>query len=139
MDSSAAESVRMVGLNGADLLALPIMGDHRTSLWHPGSPRLDEERWRSIHRVRAMDNQLCMVVARSMSRGSCVIDRSGEVLVCNDGTHDVVAADVARDDGYRKWNGGCFRQVNWPQRRPHLYGARLPAPRPAQPQGFSDA
>lgn len=123
MDSSAAESARMVGLNGADFLMLPIMGDHRASLWHPGAPKLDEERWRSIQRTRAMDNQLCMVVARNMSRGSCVIDRSGEVLAYSDGTSDYVVGEVARDDGYRKWNGGCFRQVNWRQRRPHLYGA----------------
>jgi len=123
MDSSAAESARMVGLNGADFLVLPIMGDHRASRWQPGPPRLDEERWRAIQRTRAMDSQLCMVVARNMSRGSCVIDRSGEVLAHNDGTSDYVVAEVARDDGYRKWNGGCFRQVNWRQRRPHLYGA----------------
>ena len=121
MDSSAAESARMIGLNGADFLVLPIMGDHRASLWTPGSPRLDEERWRCIQRTRAMDNQLCMVVARNMGRGSCIIDRSGEVKAYNDGSQDMVVADVEQDDGYRKWNGGCFRQVNWRQRRPHLY------------------
>ena len=70
-----------------------------------------------------MDNQLCMVVARNMSVGSCIIDRSGEVLAYNDGTREFVVADVAPDDGYRKWNGGCFRQVNWRQRRPQLYDA----------------
>jgi N-carbamoylputrescine amidase len=123
MDSSAAESARMVGLNGADFLVLPIMGDHRASRWTPGTPHLDEDRWRCIQRTRAMDNQLCMVIARNRGRGSCVIDRSGEVLAYNDGNQDLVVADVARDDGYRKWNGGCFRQVNWRQRRPHLYGA----------------
>ncbi len=123
MDSSAAESARMIGLHGADFLVLPIMGDHRASVWQPGTPQLDEDRWRCIQRTRAMDNQLCMVVARNMSVGSCIIDRSGEVLAWNDGTQDVIAADVARDDGYRKWNGLCFRQVNWRQRRPHLYGA----------------
>ncbi|HJP31705.1 MAG: carbon-nitrogen hydrolase family protein [Candidatus Latescibacteria bacterium] len=123
MDSSAAESARMVGLNGADFLVLPIMGDHRASVWKPGSPRLDEDRWRCIQRTRAMDNQLCMVVARNRGLGSCIIDRSGEVLAYNDGSQDLIVADVAREDGYRKWNGGCFRQVNWRQRRPHLYGA----------------
>ncbi len=123
MDSSAAESARMVGLNGADFLVLPIMGDHRASLWRPGSPKLDEERWLCIQRTRAMDNQLCMVVARNMGRGSCIIDRSGEVKAYNDGTQDMVVAEIEQDDGYRKWNGGCFRQVNWRQRRPHLYGS----------------
>src|SRR5262249_5927432 len=33
MDSSAGESSRMVGLNGADFLLLPIMGDHRADRW----------------------------------------------------------------------------------------------------------
>ena len=123
MDSSAAESSRMVGLNGADFLVLPIMGDHRACIWHRGNPVLDEDRWRCIMRTRAMDNQLTMVVARNCSVGSCIVDRSGKVLAYNDGTTDLVVADVARDDGYRKWNGGCFRQVNWRQRRPHIYGA----------------
>ena len=68
-----------------------------------------------------MDNQLCMVVARNMGRGSCIIDRSGEVKAYNDGSQDMVVADIEQDDSYRKWNGGCFRQVNWRQRRPHLY------------------
>jgi predicted amidohydrolase len=123
MDSSASESARMIGLNGAHFLLLPIMGDHRASRWSPGPGELDEDRWRCIQRTRAMDNQLCMVVARNRGRGSCIIDRSGEILAYNDGTQDVIVADVAIDDGFRKWNGGCFRQVNWRQRRPHLYGA----------------
>ena len=123
MDSSAAESSRMVGLNGADFLVLPIMGDHRASVWQRGNPVLDEDRWRSIMRVRAMDNQLCMVVARNNAVASCIVDRSGAFLACNDGSQDFVIADVPLNDGFRKWNGGCFRQVNWRQRRPHLYQA----------------
>jgi len=123
MDSSATESSRMVGLNGADFLVLPIMGDHRASVWQRGNPVLDEERWRRIMSVRAMDNQLCMVVARNNSRASCIIDRSGEFLAYNDGTADFIVADVPVDPPFRKWNGGSFLQVNWRQRRPHLYGA----------------
>ena len=30
-------------------------------------------------------------------------------------------------DGYRTWNGACFREINWLQRRPHLYGAYVEA------------
>jgi predicted amidohydrolase len=127
MDSSATESSRMVGLNGADFLVLPIMGDHRASVWQRGNPVLDEDRWRCIMRTRAMDNQLTLVVARNCGVGSCIIDRSGGILACNDGTADVVAADVPWDDAFRKWNGGCFRQVNWRQRRPNVYGAFVDA------------
>jgi predicted amidohydrolase len=123
MDSSAVESARMVGLNGADFLVLPIMGDHRAAPWSRGSPTFDEERWRCIQRTRAMDNQLCMVIARNNSVGSCIIDRSGSILAWNDGTQPYIVAAVPQADGFRKWNGLCFREVNWRQRRPHLYGA----------------
>ena len=65
MDSSAAESSRSIGLAGADFLLLPIMGDHRASRWSKGSPLFNEGRWKAIMRTRALDNQLCMVVARN--------------------------------------------------------------------------
>ena len=52
----------MVGLNGADFLLLPIMGDHRADRWTPGNPIFHESRWKAIMRTRAMDNQLCLVV-----------------------------------------------------------------------------
>ncbi len=123
MDSSAAESSRMVGLNGADFLLLPIMGDHRADRWSAGPPIFNEDRWRAIMRTHAMDNQLCMVVARNNALGSCIVDRKGEILAWNDGDRPFITADVDLDDGYRTWNGGCFRDVNWLQRRPHLYGA----------------
>ncbi|MDA0746050.1 MAG: carbon-nitrogen hydrolase family protein [bacterium] len=123
MDSSAAESSRMIGLGGADFLLLPIMGDHRASRWNPGSPLFSEDRWKAIMRTHAMDNQLCMVVARNNSIGSCIVDRKGEILAWNEGDRDFISATVELEDGFRTWNGGCFREVNWMQRRPHLYGA----------------
>jgi len=42
-------------------------------------------------------------------------------LTWNEGDQDWVVATVNLQDGYRYWNGGCFRDVNWAQRRPHLY------------------
>ncbi len=121
MDSSAAESSRVVGLNGAEFLLLPIMGDHRADRWSMGSPIFSEDRWRAIIRTHAIDNQLCMVVARNGALGSCVVDRKGELLAWNDGDQPYIVAVVAVDDDYRIWQGGCFRDVNWLQRRPHLY------------------
>lgn len=122
-DSSVEESARMVALNGADLLLLPIMGDHRADRWSQGSPIFSEDRWRVIMRARAIDNQVCMIVARNAALGSCIVDRKGEVLAWNDGDRDFIVADVPLDDGYRMWQGGSFRDANWLQRRPHLYGA----------------
>jgi predicted amidohydrolase len=123
MDSSAAESSRMVGLNGADFLLLPIMGDHRADRWTPGPPIFNESRWKAIMRTRAMDNQLCVVVARNEAQGSCIIDRKGDILAWNEGDQPLIEAVVPLEDGYRTWNTGCFREVNWIQRRPHLYQA----------------
>lgn len=122
MDSSAAESARMVGLNGADFLVLPIMGDHRADRWSAGPPIHNDSRWLAIMRTRAMDNQLCMVVSRNCTQASCIIDRKGDVLAWNDGSEDAIMAEVGVDRDLRVWNGGCFVEANWLQRRPHLYG-----------------
>ncbi|MFH1085021.1 MAG: carbon-nitrogen hydrolase family protein [Chloroflexota bacterium] len=123
MDTSAAESSRLVGLGGADYLLLPIMGDHRADRWTIGPPIFNEGRWLAIQRTHAMDAQLTMVIARNEAQGSCVIDRKGEILAYNEGDRDYVVADVNPDDGYRTYDDGCFCGVNWVQRRPHLYGA----------------
>lgn len=122
MDSMTPEAARMVGLGGADFLLLPIMGDFRADRWDFGPPVFDEDRWRTILRAHALDNQLCLVVARNGSRGSCIVNRRGEFLAWNDGEPPFVTAEVVLDDGYRAWEGSCFRDSAWLVRRPHLYG-----------------
>jgi predicted amidohydrolase len=123
MDSSVLEASRLVGLGGADILCMPIMGDMRASVYQPGQPNFNHELWKSIQRTRAMDNQLNMVVCRNYGVGSCVINRKGDVLAWNGGQQPWVTATVRTDDGYRLWNGSGHRDVCWMQRRPHLYGA----------------
>lgn len=123
MDSSAAESARMIGLNGADFLLLPIMGDHRADRWSRGGPVFSEDRWKAIMRTRAIDQQLCLVAARNQTQGSCIVNRKGDFLAWNEGDRDYITATVHLDDGFQTWNAGCFRGVNWMQRRPHVYGA----------------
>lgn len=127
MDVSASESSRMVGLNGADVLLLPIMGDHRADRWSPGPPVFNEGRWQAILRTRALDGQFTFAVARNEAQGSCIVDRRGDFLAYNDGTQDIIIAEVPAVDGYRTWNGGDFRGINWMQRRPHIYGAYVDA------------
>jgi predicted amidohydrolase len=123
MDSSAAESSRMIGLHGADFMLIPIMGDLRADRWSVGIPLFNESRWKAIMRTRAMDNQYCLVAARNEAQGSCVINRKGDILAWNEGDEDFIMADVKLDDSYRAIGGACFREVTWMQRRPHLYGA----------------
>ncbi len=124
MDSSSAESARMVGLAGADFLVLAIMGDLRADRLTPGPPIFNPDRWLAIQRTRALDNHLCMVIARNNAVGSCIINPRGDVLAWNEGDADYVAADIRLRD-YRYWNGGSLRDVIWGQRRPRLYRAYL--------------
>lgn len=123
MDTTVCESARMIGLHGADFLCFPIMGDLRADRFSPGQPIYNESRWKAIMRTRALDNQLCMVIARNDVQGSCIIDRKGDILAWNEGDQEFTWATVNREDGYRLWNGGDFREVTWMLRRPHLYGA----------------
>jgi predicted amidohydrolase len=123
MDSMAPESARLVALKGADFVLLPIMGDFRADRWDLGPPVFHEDRWRTIMRSQALDNQLTMVVARNRATGSCIVSRQGEFLAWNDGNQAFVTADVPRHDDFRSWNGSCFRDSAWQVRRPHLYDA----------------
>lgn len=123
MDTTVSETARMLALNGADFICFPIMGDLRADRWSTGSPIYSEDRWKAIMRTRALDNQLCMVIARNNAQGSCVIDRKGDIIAWNEGDEEVIEATLPADDGYRVWNGGDFREVTFLLRRPHLYGA----------------
>lgn len=123
MDTTVCESVRMLALGGAEIVCFPIMGDLRASRWSPGPPLFNESRWRAIMRTRAIDNQVCMVVARNNVQGSCIINRKGDILAWNEGDREVITATLPADDGYRLWNGGDFREVTFLLRRPHLYKA----------------
>jgi predicted amidohydrolase len=121
MDNAFAEASRAVALNGADILCLPIMGDHRADRFSRGNPQFNEELWKAVLRTRALDNQIVLAVARNETRGSCVIDPRGEFAAYNNGEEDILYADVDLDPGWRTWAGGSHRDIAWLQRRPHLY------------------
>ena len=76
----------------------------------------------SCARARSTDS-LRSVAARNEGQGSCIVDRRGDFLAYNDGTQEIITACVPAADGYRTWNGGDFRGINWMQRRPHVYRA----------------
>ncbi len=122
MDTTVCESARMLALGGAGIVCFPIMGDLRADRWSPGPPIYDEGRWKAIMRTRAIDNQVCMVVARNNVKGSCIINRKGDILAWNEGDREVITATLPAEDGYRLWNGGDFKEVTFMLRRPDLYG-----------------
>ncbi|MBM4019278.1 MAG: carbon-nitrogen hydrolase family protein [Planctomycetes bacterium] len=121
MDTTVSESARCLALGGAEIICMPIMGDLRADRFSPGQPVFNESRWKAIMRTRAIDNQVCMVVARNNVQGSCIIDRKGDILAWNEGDQEFTTATLPADDGYRIWNGGDFREVTFLLRRPHLY------------------
>jgi predicted amidohydrolase len=123
MDSMAPESARIAALKGADFLLLSIMGDFRADRWDMGPPVFHEDRWRTIMRSQALDNQFSLVVARNRAIGSCIVTPQGEFLAWNNGDQPFITADVPREDTFRSWNGSSFRDSTWMVRRPQLYGA----------------
>ncbi len=121
MDTTLVESARLCALNGAEFVCMPIMGDLRADRFTQGQPIFNEDRWKAIMRMHALNNQVCMLVARNEALGSCIVDRKGDFLAWNEGDQEFTIADVPRKPEFRTWNGGCFREVTWELRRPHLY------------------
>jgi predicted amidohydrolase len=129
VDNSTLEAARLVALGGAEILVMPIAGDNRADRWSLGPSIFNESRWRAIMRTRALDNQVVVVAARNDGVGSCIIDCAGDVLAWNEGDRDSISTVVDLDAPARCWNGATFRDMQWMQRRPHLYGALLDSAR----------
>lgn len=122
MDSSAAESARVPARQGAEIICLPIMGDHRASTSWYGVPHdFDIERWTMIQNMRAMDNQVYMVVSRNSGYGTGIFSPGGEALGLSGGA-SVVHADVDLEDLPRDFQKATFRGVCWYERREPTYG-----------------
>jgi predicted amidohydrolase len=129
MDSSALESARVPARLGAEVLCMPIMGDHRAvKKWETGAAEFDLDRWTAIQRVRAMDNQLYMVISRNEGIGSGIFSPRGEVLALSEGAR-LVHAPVDLADLPHTWTGATFRGVAWWERREPTYGPIVGEPR----------
>ncbi|OGV81792.1 MAG: hypothetical protein A3K19_26365 [Lentisphaerae bacterium RIFOXYB12_FULL_65_16] len=129
MDSSAAESARTLARQGAEIVCLPIMGDHRASTCFdfPGQPHdFDVERWTMIQRMRAMDNHVYMVVSRNSGVGTGIFSPRGRTLTMSGGT-PLVYADVDLADLPREFLGTTFRGICWCERREPTYAPLVQA------------
>lgn len=129
MDSSQEESARCVARLGAEICLLPIMGDYRaTAHWRPVPHNFDIMRWMMIHQMRAMDNQMYMVVSRNNGVGSGIFAPDGTTLVMDGGGQPIVHADV--DLNQRQRVAMTFKEKAWYSRRESVYGVlageRLP-------------
>lgn len=122
MDTMLPESSRMLALNGADMICLPIMGDLRADRLTPGTPMFNEDRWKAVMRTRALDNQVNFIIARNEGHGSCIIDRRGDILAWNEGDTNIIEATLPTDT-VRYWDGGDVGETTYLLRRPSLYDA----------------
>jgi len=120
MDSSVAESARVPAMQGAEIVCMPIMGDHRSVTgWTGGPSDFDIDRWRAIQKVRAMDNQVYMVISVNAGIGTCIVSPCGEVLDMLQGRRRIAFADVELSDWPRTTLHSTFRNVNrWVRRQP---------------------
>jgi predicted amidohydrolase len=126
MDSSVEESARVPGVLGAEILCMPIMGDHRAVTgWTGGPSDWDVDRWLAIQQVRAMDNQVWMVISVNGGPGTCIVSPTGEVVDMLQGRRRVVLADIDLAEPPRSWLWATFRNVTpWVRRTP-AYGPLL--------------
>jgi len=124
MDSSALESVRVPARKGAEIICLPIMGDHRAdsrNLSKGPWSSFDIDHWRTIQCMRAMDNHVYMVISRNDGPGSGIFSPRGLTLAISAG-EPVVYADVDLEDLPQMSSGATFRGVCWHERREPTYG-----------------
>lgn len=123
MDSSALESARVPARRGAEILCMPIMGDHRAVASSVKLPEydFDLDRWCAIQRVRAMDNQLYMLISRNSGFGTGIFAPDGNILALSCG-RQLVTADVDLSQPPRTVYGATYRGVCWFERREPTYG-----------------
>lgn len=135
MDSSAAEAARTPARLGAEVICMPIMGDFRASSYMDGSKlhEFDINRWQQIQCVRAMDNQVWMLVSRNLGVGCGIFGPDGKVLALSGGGC-LVHAEVDLEDLPRTGQDSTYRAVIWHQYRAPRYNI-LPHGLPMHPFG----
>ncbi|MBI3972605.1 MAG: carbon-nitrogen hydrolase family protein [Chloroflexi bacterium] len=134
MDSSPAETARILARKGAEIMLMPIAGDFRANEWMPRGQRrvrFHAERWKLIQEAHAFDNHLYTVVARNHTEGSAIAAPWGEILAYDDGSNGLIWADVDVDDRRRHPTGSTMQAVIWSMRRPYTYAPLADATMPA--------
>jgi predicted amidohydrolase len=121
MDSTPAETARVLACQGAEVLLMPINGDFRATPWGRDRVEFHDDRWRLIQRAHAFDNHLYVVAARNDNRGSAITAPWGDILAYNDGDRDVIWADVDLDDRPAHYREGRLQSILWWMRRPPAY------------------
>ena len=107
------ETVRIMRLEGAEIVFLPIAGD-------PGA-----RHWDTISRARALDNGIYLVASVSDGRASRIVDPDGEVVA--ETTDGLATADLDLERESRLWwlsvgpADGELKSLVIQERRPETY------------------
>ena len=123
MDSSAAETCRILAQRGAEIMLMPIMGDFRATRWVHRAGEFDTERWKLVQRAHAFDNHLYVIACRNANFGSAITAPWGEIIAYNDGDRDLIWADVELDRLRSHPLGSSIQAVLSSMRRPYVYGS----------------
>ncbi len=115
-DNVHPEGHRILSQKGAEILFLPIMGDPRAV----GEKAFDK--WLQIMQVRAMDNHIWYVICQNKGRWGVIIRPDGEIVAEVDPETGMAVTEIDLNFRYKSWIGSDFRNRNWGERRPNLYG-----------------
>jgi predicted amidohydrolase len=119
-DNFFPEVARMLALNGAEMVFVPIWGDLRG----------DGYEWDIVARSRAIDNSIYLVASNYSNKRSLIIDPDGRILADTGGKSGIVMADVdlgARTFGRWMWFDayGDWKSQYPAERRTETYGPLL--------------
>ena len=117
-DSVHPEGHRILAKRGAEVIFLPIMGDPRAQ----GEGEEALRRWMQIMSVRAMDNQVWMVICQNRGERGVIIRPDGKVVVRVDAETGLAMAEIDLNFRWKSWIGSDYRNRTWGERRPNRYG-----------------
>ncbi len=122
-DNLFPEVARLLALQGAEIILLPIWGDLREQ----------EYAWDIVARARAIDNAVYVIAAIYSNRRSLIINPNGRILADTGGSHGLVTAEIDLDARtFERWlsvgSYGEWKNLFPKERRGETYEGLVKSP-----------